>query len=92
MVASSDHHVPHSFWVEVLDHLNSRPGSLRLPLKSNGYLFEVLGSMGEELAAKTEREREAELRRGGGRESAPVTRTEPKLARDIIADMKEQIR
>ncbi len=88
------HLVPHTFWKEALEHLVTRPTSLRLPLKSNGYLFEILGSMGADLAAKTEREHEAQLRRGQRPKSNPnePPRTEPQRVSEIVAAMKENMK
>lgn len=85
-----------SFWVEAMQHLVARPASLRLPLKSNGYLLEIIGSMGEALAAKHdkahERAHEESLKRGQ-REgaSSAITRTAPAKVADIIAGMKKAV-
>lgn len=83
---------PNGFWVEAMQHLASRPASLRLPLKTNGYLLEIIGAMGEGLAAKHEKAREEELKHGHreGESSAP-RRTEPARVADIIAGMKKTV-
>ena len=49
--------VPHDSLARVLDWLYSQPpATLKLPLRSNGYLFEVLAAKGAALAAEREQE------------------------------------
>lgn len=56
---------PLELWIEALTELvEDPPKSLRLPLKSHGYLLEMLASRAEKTAAKVERTREEERRRG----------------------------
>ena len=83
---------PNSVWVEAMQHLASRPASLRLPLKTNGYLFEIVGAMGEGLAAKHEKAHEENLKHGHrDGESAAGPRTEPTRVSSIIANMKKTV-
>ena len=46
--------VPREAWAQALLHLADRPKALNLPLKSHGYLLEMLAGGAEKLAAKTE--------------------------------------
>ncbi len=50
--------VPHEAWAGALAYLADRPKGLRLPLKSHGYLLEILASQAEKAAARAETESE----------------------------------
>lgn len=66
---------PREAWVEAMQHLAARPKGLRLPLKTHGYLLEVIVGAAEKSAAAAERATEAARRRGPDRPSdgpAPV--------------------
>ena len=65
---------PREAWVAAMQHLAARPQGLRLPMKSHGYLLEVVAGSAEKAAAAAERATEATRQRGrdGVRESAPV--------------------
>lgn len=54
-------------WGAALQQLADRPAHLRLPLKSHGYLLEVVSGLAERAAAAAERETEESRRRGDGR-------------------------
>lgn len=47
--------VPIESWAAALSMLADRPKNLQLPLKSHGYLLEILASQAEKVAAKGER-------------------------------------
>lgn len=82
---------PSGFWAEALQHLASRPASLRLPLKSNGYLLEIVATMGQELAGKHERKQEEQLRHGYREGEVAAPRSSPQAVSDIIAKAKRQM-
>lgn len=54
--------VPIEAWASALGMLADRPPGLRLPLKSHGYLLEILVSQAEKVAAKAEAQTEARKR------------------------------
>ncbi len=54
-----------ALWAEAFHHLAARPGSLRLPLKSHGYLLEVLAGLSDRMAAAAEDQREQRRRNRG---------------------------
>lgn len=51
--------VPTDAWAGALSMLADRPKNLTLPLKSHGYLLEILASQAEKIAAGVERQTEA---------------------------------
>lgn len=51
--------VPADAWAAALSMLADRPKNLTLPLKSHGYLLEILASQAEKIAAGAERQAEA---------------------------------
>ncbi len=53
---------PREAWAAALTHLADRPKGLRLPLKSHGYLLEILASGAEKVAAKAEAQTEERRR------------------------------
>lgn len=83
---------PQGLWLEALQHLAARPGSLHLPLKSNGYLLEIVAAMAERFAAKAEQAHHERMQRGERDDPSPRTRTDPTRVSDIIAGIKENIR
>ncbi len=46
--------VPLPLWADTLEHLATRPKTLTLPLKSHGYLLEILAGKAEKVAGKKE--------------------------------------
>jgi len=56
--------VPLDSWAETLQYLADRPPGLKLPLKTHGYLLEILAGRAEKVAAKAEAEHEQRRRRG----------------------------
>lgn len=56
--------VPLEAWAAALSMLADRPKQLQLPLKSHGYLLEILANQAEKIAAKAETEAEARKRTG----------------------------
>lgn len=54
--------VPLEMWAQALSMLADRPSGLRLPLKSHGYLLEILANQAEKIAAKAESDAEARKR------------------------------
>jgi len=55
--------VPLDAWADALQYLADRPPGLKLPLKTHGYLLEILAGRAEKAAAKKEAEHEAQRRR-----------------------------
>jgi hypothetical protein len=63
--------VPRETWVAGMQYLADRPQGLRLPLKSHGYLLEVLTNQAEKAAARAERQREDERKHRPGADDGP---------------------
>lgn len=68
-----DHAAPLEYWKEALEHMVQLRdhGKLQLPLKSHGYLLEVIAGRSEKAGAKAENARDA-ARASGLRTSADV--------------------
>lgn len=62
--------VPLDMWATALGVLADRPKSLALPLKSHGYLLEMLANQAEKIAARVEAETEARKRSPVAREAS----------------------
>jgi hypothetical protein len=74
--------VPREAWAQALHQLADRPKGLNLPLKSHGYLLEMLAGGAEKLAAKAETAAEKRKRE---QPLAPATaKIISELAQDVI--------
>jgi len=80
-----EYRAPLEAWAAAMQHLVDRPKTVRFPLKSNGYLLEMIASGAERVEAKTEAVREKSkrtpTRKGSG---APVA------MRDMVNKYKKQ--
>lgn len=65
---------PLELWESALRHLADRPPGLKLPLKTHGYLLEIIAGQAEKAAARTESEREQQRRRISGQRSGGPAR------------------
>ena len=85
---------PQAHWTEALQQLVSRPATLRLPLKSHAYLFEILAALGSEFQGQQERAHEQRLRRGArdGERRANQHAREPTPAHEHLAGLMETLR
>lgn len=54
--------VPLDAWAHALEYLAGRPSGLNLPLKTHGYLLEILAGHAEKMASKEEAQREQRRR------------------------------
>ena len=75
--------VPLDAWAAALSMLADRPKNLTLPLKSHGYLLEILANQAEKTAAKDERETEERKRAGRTGEY-----TDPSRIGEHLANLK----
>jgi hypothetical protein len=73
-------------WGAALQQLADRPPHLRLPLKSHGYLLEVVAGLSERAASVAEREVEDNRRRGDGRAVRPAAEVGQIAERAIAPD------
>lgn len=79
--------VPTDAWAAALGMLADRPKNLTLPLKSHGYLLEILANQAEKSAARTETETEAKRREGRAGE-----RRDPTQLGEHLASLKGAIK
>ncbi len=75
--------VPLDAWASALSMLADRPKNLALPLKSHGYLLEILANQAEKIAATAERD--AEQHKRAGRTGAY---TDPAKIGEHLANLK----
>lgn len=75
-----DYAVPQDIWAAALAMLADRPKNLSLPLKSHGYLLEILANQAEKIAAKAESETETRKRAGRAGEHRDPARIGEHLA------------
>lgn len=61
------HPAPIDYWKEALDQVLVNRAKLNLPLKSHGYLFEIVANLSGKQAGAQERQREVAAQRGDGR-------------------------
>ena len=65
--------VTRQMWAQALEQMTEGRDSLRLPLKSHGYLLEILAGLADKSEAQAERQREKDVRsRGGERLDAAI--------------------
>ena len=95
------HIAPLDYWIDAINAvLTSRDaGKLTLPLKSHGYLLEVIASRANSTAAKIEQKREAEIKHDGHirRATAPTVTmagvvnnpTAPAVATQKLAEIRK---
>lgn len=64
---------PHALWQQGIDRMIEQrdAGKLQLPLKSHGYLLEIVFALAEQAGAKAEQAVEESRRRGEARDQAP---------------------
>lgn len=60
---------PVEYWKEALDQVLTNRAKLNLPLKSHGYLFEIVANMSGKAAGAQEQQQERARQRGDGRTS-----------------------
>lgn len=72
--------VPMDAWAAALGMLADRPKNLVLPLKSHGYLLEILANQAEKTAARSETETEQRKRAGRAGEHRDPTKLGEHLA------------
>jgi hypothetical protein len=68
---------PLDTWQAALDEMLTKRDKLSLPLKTHGYLFEVVAGMAGKAAGAAEKKREANLRRpreGANNDAQPIAR------------------
>lgn len=79
-------------WRQGLEEMLAARQLLRLPLKSHGYLLEVLAGLSPGIEAAAEARLEADRRAGRHRVPEPVQATDPHLARErlqgVLAGLK----
>ncbi len=83
--------VPHESWTQALQMLADRPKGLRLPLKSHGYLLEMLAGHAEKIAAKKESREEEQKRRRGADNGSGSTQRLGDVAEETIKKMKHKV-
>ena len=84
---------PHDYWRAALEQMVALRDQekLRLPLKSNGYLFEVIVGMSDKAEAKAESQREDRCR-GVTATASPAHKVALKKAEVAVAPMPEDLR
>lgn len=84
---------PLEYWVEAFDRMEEMRGKLDLPMKSHGYLLDILISLHKRQEAKQETKLEEMRQRGRHRPAAPEqTRSDPKAVSQHVASMKQLVR
>lgn len=76
-----DYAAPLDAWQQAIDDMLNRRDKLSLPLKSHGYLFEIVAGMASKAAGKAEQRKEDQLRHrpraGVERQPEPIAKLAP---------------
>lgn len=73
---------PIDYWRNAMETMLASRDKLTLPLKSHGYLLEIIAGMAEKTAAKAEQSNENSRRSGGFYTAQPVTASEARQSSD----------
>lgn len=77
-----------AMWCQALEHMAATREALILPMKSHGYMLDVLAGIAEKAAAQGERDREQNIR-SNPRAAAPVAAAEVNLNQQLIYSENE---
>lgn len=86
--------VTHAVWAEAMHHLAARPASLKLPLKTHGYLYSIVVSTASALASKhaaAEEQQKHTTAAGRRRESGASSTASSRIGKGLPPALREMI-